>query len=303
MPRKSSQWTDEQKRARGEQVRQRWQDPEYRAMMHKASVGHHNLGAESRRKMSEARIGKPLSEEHKASMSVAAKRLWQDEAYRRKITARVNDPAVRASMNRPETVARRNESHRQHWAGMPAEVRQQRIRKWSQAGADAARIKLRGRIPTKKQRNAASAVLKRLWKIPGWRQKITEQARARFANLTPEEQQARVTALRAHLTTRDKPTSIETAVAQALDAMGISYQAQKPFGPYIADFCLSQYHLIVEADGDYWHNRPGEKERDAKRDGWFAQRGWQTIRITQTEIEKDALTAVRVALNPFIQEA
>ena len=61
---------------------------------------------------------------------------------------------------------------------------------------------------------------------------------------------------------------------------------EKRFGTYFVDAYLPAEHLAYEADGTYWHNRPGAAERDAKRDQFLlAEFGLRVIRLPQEEIE------------------
>ena len=59
------------------------------------------------------------------------------------------------------------------------------------------------------------------------------------------------------------------------------------FGKYRVDaYIPPPYHLAFEADGDYWHNRPGAKEHDKFRDKQLLERfNLYVIRITQREID------------------
>jgi hypothetical protein len=59
------------------------------------------------------------------------------------------------------------------------------------------------------------------------------------------------------------------------------------FGRYSVDVYLPPpYHLAFEADGDHWHNKPGAKERDEKRDAvLLKQYGLPVVRLAQGEID------------------
>lgn len=85
--------------------------------------------------------------------------------------------------------------------------------------------------------------------------------------------------------TRRKPTKIEVAMHTALTAQGIAYQPQYVVGRCILDIALPEYRLGIECDGDYWHNRPGEKKRDKARDKRLKKLGWHIVRFTETEIK------------------
>ena len=83
-----------------------------------------------------------------------------------------------------------------------------------------------------------------------------------------------------------KDTSIENAVANWLRDIGVSFEQQiLVCGIARVDFLLPN-NLIIEADGDYWHGRPGCKERDFNRDFLLAWYGYKTIRLKECEIKK-----------------
>lgn len=89
------------------------------------------------------------------------------------------------------------------------------------------------------------------------------------------------------------PTSIEVAVGDELRRRGEAFEFQQPFGRYVVDFFLPEREMILECDGDYWHNLAGAKESDKKRD---AQLPYPVIRLTETAIHADVASAVSEVL-------
>lgn len=90
-------------------------------------------------------------------------------------------------------------------------------------------------------------------------------------------------------------TPIERRLAAALDKAEISYRAQAPVGPYIADFIVGD-ELVVECDGADWH----DSERDSKRDAEVAALGYRTIRLTGRAIHNsphECIEQIRSAIN------
>lgn len=51
-------------------------------------------------------------------------------------------------------------------------------------------------------------------------------------------------------------TSIQITVNNILDDLGIMYEREYPLDYYACDNFLSQYKIIVEVMGDYWHGNP-----------------------------------------------
>ncbi len=57
------------------------------------------------------------------------------------------------------------------------------------------------------------------------------------------------------------------------------------FGNYSVDFLLAEEWIAFEADGEYWHGRPGAQERDIVRDAWLLKMyNLPVIRISEQEI-------------------
>lgn len=80
------------------------------------------------------------------------------------------------------------------------------------------------------------------------------------------------------------PNSIERIVQQELEESQVDFIYEQPFGKYSLDFYIPSLKLDIECDGDYWHNRPGAKEHDAKRDEFVRSKGVEVVRITETTI-------------------
>jgi very-short-patch-repair endonuclease len=67
----------------------------------------------------------------------------------------------------------------------------------------------------------------------------------------------------------------------------ISYKKQVPIsGIAVVDFLLRD-RLIVQCDGDHWHNLPGKKIKDATQDIILNREGYEVLRFTETEINKN----------------
>lgn len=61
-----------------------------------------------------------------------------------------------------------------------------------------------------------------------------------------------------------KPASIELVVKEQLDEIGFKYVQQKRVNNgeryFFLDFYLPELKLVIECNGDYWHNLPEKKE-------------------------------------------
>lgn len=78
---------------------------------------------------------------------------------------------------------------------------------------------------------------------------------------------------------------------------GVEFETQKEFYPYFADIFIPALNLVVECDGEYWHNRPGAWEYDRKRDLYLMERyGVRVVRVPEKVIRKDAQNAATTIL-------
>lgn len=82
-------------------------------------------------------------------------------------------------------------------------------------------------------------------------------------------------------------TLIEKAIQKELTKRGIFFQKQiSLIGKYQADILIN--NLVVECDGDYWHNYPDGLEKDRVRDKDLIEAGYQVLRFWGNEIKSDA---------------
>lgn len=79
-------------------------------------------------------------------------------------------------------------------------------------------------------------------------------------------------------------SSIEKAITQVLDTLGICHEGQKRIGNYVVDIFIPCAKLFIECDGTYWHNRPGVPESDEKRDAALREMGYTVVRLKEEEI-------------------
>lgn len=90
---------------------------------------------------------------------------------------------------------------------------------------------------------------------------------------------------------RQEATLNEAAVWEWLRnkrMMGLKWRRQQVIEGFIADFYCAQYHIALEIDGEI-HDTKRVKEYDIERDAVFAQKGIQTIRISNSSCTRDNL--------------
>lgn len=88
-----------------------------------------------------------------------------------------------------------------------------------------------------------------------------------------------------------KPTSIELKVKEQLDYYGIRYIQQKHINDgernYYLDFYIPSFKLVIECNGDYWHNKQDRKERDRRLETYVKSTGRNIVFIWEHEINDE----------------
>lgn len=84
-------------------------------------------------------------------------------------------------------------------------------------------------------------------------------------------------------------TRAETLLWRQLKAhrlANLGFRRQAPMGVYIADFVSHASKLIVEVDGES-HDFVERIAHDARRDAWFAARGYRVLRFSSDDVMKN----------------
>lgn len=92
-------------------------------------------------------------------------------------------------------------------------------------------------------------------------------------------------------------TSIEFKMAEELAKRSIEYIEQYNLGDkFRLDFLLPEYGIVIECDGDYWHNLPEVKTRDKSKNAYIKACGYSLYRFWESEINTDVGACVDVVL-------
>lgn len=92
-------------------------------------------------------------------------------------------------------------------------------------------------------------------------------------------------------------TSIEIAMAEELVRREIEYVEQYNLGDkFRLDFLLPEYGIVIECDGDYWHNLPEVKRRDKRKNAYIKACGYSLYRFWESEINADVEACVDIIL-------
>ncbi len=83
------------------------------------------------------------------------------------------------------------------------------------------------------------------------------------------------------------PTSIERLIYEQLDQRGINFEKQIIInGKFRVDVYLPKHRIIIECDGDYWHNLPRVKARDKSRNAYLKKCRYQVFHFWEHQIKQ-----------------
>lgn len=89
-----------------------------------------------------------------------------------------------------------------------------------------------------------------------------------------------------------KETNIEKLIEAELQFRHIQHEKQVAICGFIVDFYVPEYRLIIECDGDYWHNLPGRQVRDRMKDATWKFQGFKVYRFWEHEINTSPAACV-----------
>lgn len=72
--------------------------------------------------------------------------------------------------------------------------------------------------------------------------------------------------------------------------------------PYVMDFAYPHLGIDIESDGEFWHTREEDVERDRNRDYKLASVGWRVLRFTEAAIN-ERMDEIKQVVFQQIQEA
>lgn len=86
-----------------------------------------------------------------------------------------------------------------------------------------------------------------------------------------------------------KPTSIELKVYNELKRLGILFEKQKLINnKFIVDAFIPSLNLVIEADGDYWHNIETVRRKDKSENAYLTTCGFKVVRIPEHTINESS---------------
>jgi very-short-patch-repair endonuclease len=167
-----------------------------------------------------------------------------------------------------------SEAQKKQWGGMTIEEKKERCKLWVEAGIRASQKgnqKLHHTLETKRQ--------------------MSQSAEKRFAGMTKEGRlNHMLPAIKA--SQNASPSSIEKLIWDELDELKIEYGIQIPFanGRFVVDIYIPAWKLVIECNGDYWHNYeifPEKKVRDSVLEKYLDGGNCKIIWLWESGIRKN----------------
>lgn len=75
------------------------------------------------------------------------------------------------------------------------------------------------------------------------------------------------------------------SILRAQQVCGLKFRREHPIGPFIADFACEAKKLVIEIDGGY-HDQIAEQ--DLAREQVLRRLGWDVLRFSDKDVERDA---------------
>lgn len=90
------------------------------------------------------------------------------------------------------------------------------------------------------------------------------------------------------------PTTIEIAMYQALETLGVQYVPQHAIieARTVADAYLPEHNAVLYADGEYWHALPKTAARDRRQESKLKALGYKVYRLTEGDLRADPVAHV-----------
>jgi very-short-patch-repair endonuclease len=109
---------------------------------------------------------------------------------------------------------------------------------------------------------------------------------------------------RKHQILPTKDTSIEIKIKEFLDKLSIKYIQHKYIlninHSYQCDFFLKDFNMVIECDGDYWHNYPNYRGIDLIRTEELINQKYKVMRLWERDIKKLTLEEFKYQLMTVI---
>ena len=137
--------------------------------------------------------------------------------------------------------------------------------------------------------------------------KITESLKKHWKSLPEKVKQEKIKTLilaGQNNAPGTKDTSIELIIQDFLKQLKIPFEKHK-FMPikhrYLCDIFVPSLNLVIECDGDYWHNYPKGTKNDLYRNDELSLLGYGILRLWERDIRLMDLKSFKEILNSLIK--
>lgn len=83
------------------------------------------------------------------------------------------------------------------------------------------------------------------------------------------------------------PTSIEIKMKKVLESLNLDFEEYFKLNGWVWDFCIPNKRVLIECDGDYWHNYPTGSKSDHIKNKWVKNNNWKLLRFWERDINKN----------------
>jgi very-short-patch-repair endonuclease len=81
---------------------------------------------------------------------------------------------------------------------------------------------------------------------------------------------------------------LELAGRKILQDLGVKFQEQVlMFNKFLVDVLIPDKKIIIQWDGDYWHNKAERNKLDKSQDAYLTKCGYKVIRIKESQIKNN----------------
>lgn len=94
-----------------------------------------------------------------------------------------------------------------------------------------------------------------------------------------------------------RPTSIELAVQSKLTSLKIVFTPEHRIGRWSIDIFIPSANLAIECDGEYWHKRTRDIQRDQYKEDFLLRHGIRVLRLSENEIKNNLDTCIAKILS------
>jgi len=266
----------------------------------------HKLHSEkTKRKMSNSHREKkrePHTKETKQKISVFWKKWWAKKSKEER--AKTTEKARQFNQS-TEAKQKRSESQRKRWAKIIKEERlkttevKQKISKALKKYWNKITKEKRVQVTKAFQKAGHEGYLKKLARMTkeerrqylnSWIEAGQKATKEKLNKMTKEE---RLRYLRAWIKAgHTNPSSIEKMIWKVLDELSINYKTQISFnnGKFIVDIYIPNQRLIIECNGDYWHNYkifPNAKIRDNALEKYAGKNDYKIAWLWEHDIREN----------------